>query len=78
MLKRIVVVGVAGLLLSTSGALAYDRYYSRDETVSGRSRIQRDEALSATPRDAMRRYPKEFMQERPHDPSGRIILEGAM
>ncbi|WP_363350468.1 hypothetical protein [Methylocystis echinoides] len=77
-LKWMLPAAALGLLLSAGSALAYERYFDfgqvwQDATAAH----QRDEALSARPRDAMRRQPEQVFQNRPHDPSGNIILEGA-
>lgn len=67
-----------GLALTSVPANAYDRSFDFAE-VWGQSarKHQRDEALSASPRDAMRNQSPYVFQGRPHDPSGNIILEGA-
>ncbi|WP_424360565.1 hypothetical protein [Methylocystis parvus] len=75
--KLVFAAAALGVVLSTP-ALAYDRSFDFAE-VWGQStqRHQRDEALSASPRDATRHQSPYVFQGRPHDPSGNIILEGA-
>lgn len=77
-LKIIFAVAALGVALSSGSAFAYERYYDVGKVWSDAvGEHQRDEALSASPRDVMRRQPKQVFEGRPHDPSGNIILEGA-
>jgi hypothetical protein len=67
-----------GVALSSGSAFAYDRSFDFGQVWGDAQRAhQRDEALSATPRDSLRRQPAQVYGGRPHDPSGNIILEGA-
>jgi len=76
--KLVIAAAALGAVLSAGSASAYERHYDFGQ-VWGEAlhEHQRDEALSASPRDVMRRYPREVDREAPHDPSGTIILEGA-
>lgn len=76
--KFALAVAALGVALTSAPAFAYDRSFEFSE-VWGQStqRHRRDDALSASPRDAMRRQSPYVFQGRPHDPSGHIILEGA-
>ncbi|PPD46544.1 MAG: hypothetical protein CTY15_00505 [Methylocystis sp.] len=77
--KFIFAAATLGVVLTSAPAFAYDRYYDFGE-VWGRSTQQhrRDEALSATPRDVTRHQTPNVYRPGAHDPSGNIILEGAM
>lgn len=76
--KHVFAAAALGVALSAGSAFAYERHYDFgqvwDDAVSEH---RRDEALSARPRDVMRRYPHQVDRDGPHDPSARIILEGA-
>lgn len=76
--KIILAAAAIGVALSSGAAFAYERHYDFGQ-VWGEAvdTHRRDEALSASPRDAMRAYPRQGLQGRPNDPSGTIILEGA-
>jgi hypothetical protein len=76
--KRVFAAAAFGVALSSVPAFAYDRHFDFGEVWSeSTQRHQRDEALSATPRDVTRHPSPYVYQGRPHDPSGNIILEGA-
>ncbi|MFO1124160.1 MAG: hypothetical protein U1E25_01960 [Methylocystis sp.] len=76
--KLVFAAAAVGVALSSGSAFAYERHYNFGQVWGDAVREhRRDEALSATPRDVMRRYPHQLTNEEPHDPSGRIILEGA-
>lgn len=78
-LKFAFAAAALGVALSSVPALAYDRYYdSREVWSDSTQRHRRDEALSATPRDVMRHHSPNVYRPGAHDPSGNIILEGAM
>jgi hypothetical protein len=79
-LKLVFAVAALGIALSAGPAAARDRYYDFNQVWGDAvSEHKRDEAISASPRDVMRQRPTHVFdpQTRPHDPSGRIILEGA-
>ncbi len=76
--KLVFAAAALGVALSAGSAFAYERHYNFREVWGDAVREHgRDEALSATPRDVMRHYPRQLTEDGPHDPSGRIILEGA-
>ncbi|MBM3654818.1 MAG: hypothetical protein FJX06_18770 [Alphaproteobacteria bacterium] len=76
--KLVFAAAAVGVALSAGSAFAYEEHYNFHEDWERAVREHgRDEALSATPRDVMRHYPRQLTNESPHDPSGRIILEGA-
>lgn len=76
--KLVFAAAAFGVALSAGSAFAYERHYNFREVWGDAVREHgRDEALSATPRDVMRHYPRQLTEDGPHDPSGRIILEGA-
>lgn len=77
-MKVVLVAAAMGVALSSGAASAYERRFDFGQ-VWGEAvdTHRRDEALSASPRDVMRAYPRQSLQGRPHDPSGTIILEGA-
>lgn len=81
MSKRFVLAAAAiGFALSAGSALARDRYYDFGQ-VWGDAVNEHNpgDAVSASPSDVVRQRPRHVFdsQTRPHDPSGRIILEGA-
>jgi hypothetical protein len=76
--KLVFAAAALGVALSAGSALAYERHYNFREVWGDAVREHgRDEALSATPRDVMRHYPRQLTDDAAHDPSGKIILEGA-
>lgn len=76
--KHVLAAAALALVISAAPAFAYDRHFDFGQVWGDSVREhQRDEALSATPRDVMRHHPREIYGAQPHDPSGRIILEGA-
>ncbi|MEK4032893.1 hypothetical protein WOC76_01755 [Methylocystis sp. IM3] len=77
-LRVMLAAAAIGVALSSGSAVAYERHFDFGEVWKQAVDVhQRDDALSASPRDVMRRYPRHVFQGRPHDPSGNIILEGA-
>lgn len=77
-LKFMFAAAAIGVALSSGSAVAYERHYDYGQVWKEAVGVhQRDDALSASPRDVMRHYPRHVFQGRPHDPSGNIILEGA-
>lgn len=80
-LKLVFAAAALGIALSAAPASARDRYYDFDQVWGDAVREhKRDEAISATPRDTMRRQPRHVFegQSRPHDPRGIIVLDGAV
>ncbi|MBM3578560.1 MAG: hypothetical protein FJX40_13125 [Alphaproteobacteria bacterium] len=76
--KLVFAAASLGVAFSAGPAVAYERYYNFGQVWGDAVREhQRDEALSASPRDVMRHYPRQLSNQSAHDPSGRIILEGA-
>jgi hypothetical protein len=76
-LKAALLGAAVGLTMYSGSAFAYERHYDFSQIwVDAVRPHQRDEALSAAPRDVMRRQPQAIYGS-PHDPSGTIILEGA-
>jgi hypothetical protein len=76
--KLVFAAAALGVALSAGSASAYERHYNFGQVWGDAMREhRRDEALSAAPRDVMRHYPRQLSNEGAHDPSGRIILEGA-
>lgn len=77
-LKLVYAAVAAVTLFSSTAAFAYDRHFDFGQVWGEAQREhQRDEALSATPREALRQHPTSVYRPGSHDPSGRIILEGA-
>ncbi len=77
--KFVFAVAALGVVLSSAPAFAYDRYFDFDQVWGDSTqRHRRDEALSASPRDVTRRQSPTVYRPGAHDPSGNIILEGAM
>ncbi|WP_442755492.1 hypothetical protein ACNHKD_02155 [Methylocystis sp. JAN1] len=78
-LKLAFAAAALGVALSSVPASAYDRYYDFGQVWGdAMQKHRRDEALSATPRDVMRHHSPNVYRPGAHDPSGNIILEGAM
>lgn len=76
--KFVFAVAALGVAFSSAPAFAYDRFFDFGEAWSqSTQRHQRDEALSASPRDVTPHQSPYVYDGRPHDPSGNIILEGA-
>ena len=76
--KLVAAVIVLGVAFSAGSASAYEKPFDFGQVWGDAvSEHKRDEALSASPRDAMRHHPQQVYGGRPHDPSGTIILEGA-
>lgn len=77
-MKLVFAAVAAATLFSTASAFAYERHFDFGQVWGeAMGEHRRDEALSATPRDVMRHHPRQLYVDTPHDPSGRIILEGA-
>jgi len=79
-MKIVFAAAALGVFFSAGSALAYDRSFNFGEVWGDAvNQHRRDEALSASPADVMRRQPRQVYgtQGRAHDPSGTIILEGA-
>ncbi|WBJ99038.1 hypothetical protein [Methylocystis parvus] len=78
-LKLVFAVAALGVALSSVPAFAYDRYFDFHEVWGDSTqKHRRDDALSATPRDVTRHQSPNVYRPGAHDPSGNIILEGAM
>lgn len=78
MVKTVIAGAMLGVALFSGSALAYERHYDFGQIWVDTVRPhQRDEALSAVPRDVMRHQPNRAAYGAPHDPSGNIVLEGA-
>ncbi|GLI91202.1 hypothetical protein [Methylocystis echinoides] len=77
-LKSAFLGAAVGVVMFSGSAFAYERHYDFGQIwVDAVKQHQRDEALSATPRDVSRHQPAQAIYGSPHDPSGTIILEGA-
>ena len=78
--RHVFAVASLGLLLATGSAAARDRFYDFGQIWGDAVNEHKPgDAVSASPSDVMRQRPKHVFdsQTQPHDPSGRIILEGA-
>lgn len=80
-MKLVFAAAALGVALTAAPASARDRYYDFNQVWGDAVREhKRDEAISATPRDATRRQPRQVYDtgEQPHDPRGVIVLDGAV
>lgn len=80
-LKLVFAAAALGIALSATSASARDRYYDFNQVWGDAvNEHKRDEAISATPRDAMRQHPRQVygVGDKPHDPRGIIVLDGAV
>lgn len=76
--KLVFAIVALGVAFSSGSAAAYEKHFDFGQVWGDAvNEHKRDEALSASPRDAMRHHSPQVYGGRPHDPSGTIILEGA-